>query len=317
MKERATGVRARATGFGLVALAAALWGTDALYRRGLALELPAATIVFVEHAILVVATLPLLRRARPALARFDRGDWVALLLIGAGASAAATILFTSAFVYGDPTTPLLLQKLQPLIAVVGARILLGERLLKRFSIYLVAAIAGAYLISFPEPSLPTVVELKPALLAASAAALWGLGTVLGRRLTPKIDPAPLTALRFAIGLPAAGVLLAITDGLGTLGAIETGDAPALLLVALIPGLIALLIYYRGLTTTPAAAATIAEMTFPVTAVLVNYLAFEVVLTGSQWIGLALLSASITVMGLLGRRDTRAIGIRLRPSEASA
>jgi drug/metabolite transporter (DMT)-like permease len=46
-----------AGGFLLVALSAALWGTDALFRRGLALELPAATVVFGEHLILVLADL--------------------------------------------------------------------------------------------------------------------------------------------------------------------------------------------------------------------------------------------------------------------
>lgn len=45
-------------GFALVAAAAALWGSDALFRRGLAIELPAAAVVFVEHAILVALTLP-------------------------------------------------------------------------------------------------------------------------------------------------------------------------------------------------------------------------------------------------------------------
>ena len=41
-------------GFYLVALGAGLWGTDALFRRGLALELPASTVVFWEHLILCV-----------------------------------------------------------------------------------------------------------------------------------------------------------------------------------------------------------------------------------------------------------------------
>jgi drug/metabolite transporter (DMT)-like permease len=190
-----------------VAGAAALWGTDALFRRGLALELPAAAVVFVEHAILVALTLPLLLRGVRAARSFTVRDWVALLVIGVGASATATVLFTQAFTYGNPTTPLLLQKLQPLIAVVGARLLLGERLMPRYALYFFAALAGAYLISFPDPLDVTVDALAPALLAIGAAALWGMGTVLGRHLSIKIDFGSLTALRFAVGLPAAAVLL--------------------------------------------------------------------------------------------------------------
>ena len=49
----------------LVALSAALWGTDGLLRKPLADVLPAATVVFWEHAIVFVVLLPWLRA----------GDW--------------------------------------------------------------------------------------------------------------------------------------------------------------------------------------------------------------------------------------------------
>lgn len=54
--------RASADGFPLVALAAALWGTDALFPRGLALELPPTTLVVYEHLILTAIMLPVLLR---------------------------------------------------------------------------------------------------------------------------------------------------------------------------------------------------------------------------------------------------------------
>ena len=56
-------------GLALVALAAALWGTDGIFRRGLALELPAGTVVFWEHLILVLMTIGALVKARPAAAK--------------------------------------------------------------------------------------------------------------------------------------------------------------------------------------------------------------------------------------------------------
>ena len=81
----------------LVALGAGLLGTDGLFRRGLALELPAATVVFWEHLILVVITAPLIVRFCQNRPRLQPRDVVALLLIGVGASALATMLFTEAF----------------------------------------------------------------------------------------------------------------------------------------------------------------------------------------------------------------------------
>lgn len=300
--------RVSPAGFAMVALGAALWGTDALFRRGLALELPSSFVVFAEHVILVVLTFPLLRRSRRWVSTFTGMDWAAVVLVGVGASATATFLFTASFRYGDPTTTLLLQKLQPVFAVIGARLLLGERFLPRYVVYFVLALSGAYFVTFADPASVTVSQLAPALLAAGAAALWGMGTVLGRHLSAKIPFAELTSVRFAVGLPATALLVSIDlrgDGWPALTGTEIGG---LFLLSLVPGLIALMVYYRGLTATPAAAATIAELSFPLTALVVNYIAFGTVLTMSQWIGLLVLAGTVTVMGLSARRGATGMGI---------
>ncbi len=92
-----------ALGPALVAVAAALWGMDALLRRPLAQSTSAATIVFGEHVVLVALTLPLLAGALAAVFRAGPRYVLAAIVVGAGASALATILFTEAFVRGsDP-----------------------------------------------------------------------------------------------------------------------------------------------------------------------------------------------------------------------
>jgi drug/metabolite transporter (DMT)-like permease len=112
----------------LVAAAAALWGTDGLLRAPLAGALPAATVVFWEHLIVVVVLVPFLPSAVRAFRAASVRDRIALVGIGAGAGALATALFTAAFATGDALTPLVLQKLQPLVAVAAAAVLLGERM---------------------------------------------------------------------------------------------------------------------------------------------------------------------------------------------
>jgi len=52
-----------------IAIAAALWGTDALLRKPLAESTQAATIVFGEHLVLVLLTLPLIPAALVAVRR--------------------------------------------------------------------------------------------------------------------------------------------------------------------------------------------------------------------------------------------------------
>lgn len=302
-------MRRRGLGVLLVALGAALWGTDALFRWALAFQMPAPVVVFWEHVILVVVTLPLLLRFvrnRPGL---DLKDFAAIVFVGAGASALATILFTQAFTYGDPNTPLLIQKLQPVIAVLGAYLLLRERLLPRYAWYFVVALGGAWLITFKDPTSVTVTQAIPALLALGAASLWAMGTVLGRHLTHKIPPNELTAVRFAVGLPAALVILIARDEVSVAMEVTLADLRALALLALVPGLAALMIYYRGLSTTPASSATLAELAFPLTAIFVNWLRFETSPNETQWIGILALSVTIIVMGRVGSRDEDGLGVR--------
>lgn len=288
-------------GFLLVALGAALWGTDALFRWALAFEMPAPVVVFWEHVILVIVTSPLLIRFIRNRPQLTGKDMAAILFVGAGASAVATILFTQAFTYGDPTTPLLLQKLQPVIAVLGAYVLLGERLLPKYVWYFLFAFGGAWLISFPDPTNVTVSQLAPALLALGAAGLWAMGTVLGRHLTHKIPPNELTAVRFAVGLPTALIILLVRNEIPVALDVSLEDVWGLVLLALVPGLAALMIYYRGLSTTPASSATLAELAFPLTAIFVNWLRFDTAPNATQWIGIVLLSATIVVMSRAAAR----------------
>lgn len=308
--QQGRGTRAAAVpGVVLVGLAAALWGTDGLFRRGLALELPAATVVAWEHAILVLLVAPVLPRAWRAWRGLVPRDRLAVVVIGAGASAIATTLFTAAFRVGDPTTPLLLQKLQPLVAVGLAHLLLGERLTARFWWFLGGGLAGAWLIAFADPAAVTVPAALAGGLAAGAAALWALGTVLGRAIAVQVPFAELTALRFLFGLPTAVAVAVVQGGPGSL-AIGAGDVTPLVALALVPGLAGLLLYYRGLRTTPASAATVAELTFPLTAIALGAVVFSQTLSATQWLGTALLIATITGMGLTGRRSHEGLGIRV-------
>ena len=302
-------MRRVAPGFLLVAAGASLWGTDALFRWALAFQMPASVVVFWEHLILVVVTLPLLLRFLRNRPQLNLKDIAAILFVGAGASAVATILFTQAFTYGDPTTPLLIQKLQPVIAVLGAYLLLGERLMAKYGWYFLAAFGGAWLISFRDPTSVSLSQAVPALLALGAAALWALGTVLGRHLTHKIAPNQLTAVRFAVGLPTALTILLIRDEVSFAMDVSLSDVGALALLALVPGLAALMIYYRGLSSTPASSATLAELAFPLTAIFVNWLRFETAPNMTQWMGILVLSSTIVVMGRVASRDRTGLGVR--------
>jgi drug/metabolite transporter (DMT)-like permease len=70
------------------------------------------------------------------------------------------------------------------------------------------------------------------------------------------------------------------------------EAISLLLMALIPGLLALLIYYRGLMTARASRAAIAELAFPGTATVLNWIFLGAHISAIQLAGFFLLWVAI-------------------------
>ena len=292
----------------MIAVAAMLWGTDGIFRTALIQAMPNSwAIVSWEHILLVAATGWLIWRDRRQLARLDGGDWLALVVIGVGASALATVLFTAAFGYASPTTVLLLQKTQPLWAITLAGILLREPLPGRFWPLLPVALIGAYLITFGDPgfasdganpllSLLTAFGGQPGALTGVlytlvAAAFWGAGTVLGRRLLAKLEFPTLTALRFGTALPAL-LVLAVATGWNTPG---VAQIPPLLGTALLSGLLGLLLYYRGLRETPAAVSTPCELCFPISAVALNVIVLGTPVSAYQIVGVVLLWGALGLM----------------------
>ena len=298
----------------LIALAAALWGTDALLRKPLAESTQAATIVFGEHLVLVLLTLPLIPPALAAVRRAGARYLAAAVAIGVGASAIATILFTQAFVEGDPVTPVVLQKIQPLVAVVGAWFILRERPRRNFGWFLAGGLIGTWLIAFPSPFDIHVDAALPALMAIGAAVLWATGTVLGRLLATRLEFQHVTALRFAFGLPASAIAVLLVGAPFTTSGTDFAWIAAL---AIVTGLVALSLYYIGLRRTPAVIAALAELTFPVTAAAVGYFAFGAKLDTSQWLGVAITSAVVLLLPVTAPRVVRVPREQLLPDRAPA
>jgi drug/metabolite transporter (DMT)-like permease len=281
-----------------VALGASLWGTDTVLRRPLTASLTSAQIVLIEHLILTAALLIPLWRMRSQWLGLGGRHWGALLGIGWGGSALGTICFTEAIKIGNPTTAVLMQKTQPMFAALLAWLLLEEPLGKRFWICLLLGLCGAYVVNFGLSAPGGGIERKAALLALAAAALWGGSTVLGRFVLARLSFFAVTCLRIVVATP----LLIALNGAGAFSvSIHPREAISLVLMALIPGLLALLIYYRGLRNALASRAAIAELAFPGAATVLNWIFLGARISPIQLAGFALLWAAI-----LNLEKTRAV-----------
>jgi drug/metabolite transporter (DMT)-like permease len=288
----------------LVAVGAAMWGTDAVLRVPLLEVASPSQIVLLEHLVLLLYSVPAMVLGWRYFRGLGVAQWVALLVIGWGGSAIATLLFTTAFAVGNPTVVILLQKTQPLFAVALAGILLRERLGWAYWPCFAVAMVGTYMISFgdlgPFSALGSA-ELLTAALALGAALLWGSSTVLGRLVLKDVPFYALTGARLLLAAPLLACIVAVQGSLGGIGAGFAAEPGRVVLLALIPGLLALLLYYRGLSGTRASYATLAELAFPATAVVLNWTFLGVGVSANQVLGFILLWGAVFVLGYLNAK----------------
>jgi drug/metabolite transporter (DMT)-like permease len=289
----------------LVAVGAAMWGTDGILRVPLLEVASPSQIVFLEHLVLLLYSVPAVVLGWRFFRGLGAAQWISLLVIGWGGSALATLLFTKAFTVGNPTVVILLQKTQPLFAIVLAAVLLRERLGWAYWPCFAVAMVGAYLISFGGLGAFVALgsaELLAAALALGAALLWGSSTVLGRLVLKDMPFHALTGARLLLAAPLLAGIVVVQGAVGGLGAAFASEPGRVILLALIPGLLGLLLYYRGLTGTRASYATLAELAFPATAVVLNWTFLGVGVSANQVLGFVLLWGAVFVLGYLNAKS---------------
>ncbi|TSA45336.1 DMT family transporter [bacterium] len=282
----------------LVFIAAILWAMDTPFRKYLTESLSSATIVLMEHITIAVLVLIFLWKYLSEFKNLGFKEWLAVSFIGFGGSALATVLFTQSFHYLNPSVSILLQKIQPFIAILLAVLVLKEKLSKKFWLWALVGIFGAYLLAFPALKLSGFSLTGGTLgvvFALLASILWGGSTVFGRVVLKKISYQAMTAARFLSALVFLIGLEIYYRGFPELRAATLKDWMFVFVIAIIAGFVSLFIYYRGLRYTNASVATIAELAFPFSAVIVNWIFLDAKLAAGQILGgLVLLFA---IMGL--------------------
>lgn len=285
----------------LIFFAAMLWATDAPFRLHLTKDLPSNLIVLGEHFFDILVAVPILFLNWAELKKLTWKGWLSVILVAVCGSALASVAFTETFHYVNPSVAILLQKLQPFIAIGLAMLLLQEKLPKRFWFWTFLAVFAAYVISFPnlvpqvyqgETFNPNFIGVSLALIAAL---FWGASTVLGKYALRSINFKTMTALRFVVAFVFLFFLNAYQGTLGTISTVTSGDWFFILIIALTSGIVSLFIYYKGLSYTKASVATVAELGFPLAAVVVNAIFINSPITFVQIIGMVGLLAAIYLL----------------------
>src|SRR5256884_6277136 len=213
----------------LIAVAAMLWASDTYFRAQLIGHLTPSQIVVVEDALVSLFLVTFLLRGIPEMRRLDRRGWLAIGLIGVGPQAVATILFTTSFSYRHFAETFVLQQTQPLIAILLAWIVLGERRRPWFWPAAALAIVGVYMVVFAQNLMAPFSDLQhgrleAGLYALGAAGLWASGTVLGRFVLGKLSFTTTTALRFTLALPVLILVVLVQFGMSGFSHYQSSDA---------------------------------------------------------------------------------------------
>jgi drug/metabolite transporter (DMT)-like permease len=303
----------------LVGVAAALWAFDAYFRPGLTKQLSSGQIVLVEDLLISLCLLPVLIVSASQLRRLSGTRWLALAAIAIGPQAVATVLLTKAIGYSfvNPVPNFdvlhevyLLYLLQPVFGLAFARVFLGERRKPSFWPLAAVALVGVYLIVFAEdPTAPWQIrhpELVAGLLVLGAVVMWAAGTVLGRYALRDVSFPVTTSLRFVLALPVLLVIVLLDKGGAAFSGYSVSQLPAFLGIVLIPGVLAMLLYYLALSNTPASLATIAELGYPLALFLIFSLPAPVgqaaPLRPIELLGAVLLVVSVVTLNFLKTRD---------------
>ncbi len=276
-----------------IVFAAILWSGDSLIRQGL-YTVPSMLVVALEHALGALIFLPFLILGWRHIRMMTIRQWVVLLWLCAISGLLALFLYTKALAYVGfipLSVVVLLQKLQPFFTIGTASIVLRERLTLRFVVTACIASIGGHLVTFGW-SIPAWSDdhatVAAALMAVGAAACWGSSTVLSRYLLLEQSTATITALRLLITAFLATALALLLGQAPAAVALEPIQWGALVLIACSAGGAALGIYYWGLKRVPASHACIYELTWPMSAMVIDYIAFGKLLTPVQLIGAVIL-----------------------------
>lgn len=280
-----------------IIIAATLWALDGLIRQHL-YSLPPITIIFFEHLIGLIILSPFVFKY-VLKTKLSSKEWWLLVLIAILSGLLGTLWFTTALGkvhFISISVVFLLQKLQPIFAISTASIFLKEKFDKRYIKWALLAILSAYFVTFPNG----IVNLQTgegtivaALYALGAAAAWGSSTTFSKILLSKVDFKVSTFYRFLITLIVALPFIFLFGKSGSsLVMPSLTQFELLALIAVSTGMVALLIYYKGLSKTSVHVSTILELTFPFIAILLDFFVNHTVLSTSQWIASFVLVFSI-------------------------
>ena len=265
-------------GVGLVCLAATMWGFDGIVLTPRLFQLNVAYVVFVLHLLpLIGMTIFFGKSEIKNIVNLSNEDKFYYFLIALFGGALGTLSIVKALFlvnFHHLTVVTLLQKLQPVFAIILARILLKEKIGKNFLLWAVLAIVSGYFLTF-QLSLPHFevgdnIGLA-SLYAILAAFSFGSSTVFGKKILAHSTFRTALYTRYLFTSIITGLIVLFNGNLNLFLNTSVDQWIIFAIIGLTTGSGAILLYYIGLRYIKANVATICELCFPVSSIIFDYM----------------------------------------------
>ncbi|MFH1366317.1 MAG: EamA family transporter [Patescibacteria group bacterium] len=286
-----------------VVVAALFWSLDGTFLRPHLSSVSPTLVVFLEHSLGFIILWPFLFIYRAELKKITKKQWGTIFWVALFGGALGTTFFTKAlFLTGfvDVSVVILLQKFQPIFAILLSAIILKERFPLKFYIYATLALIGGYFVTFKDPSSINFgsATFMIAVFSLLAAFSWGSSTTFGKYSLKNINYGLLSALRF--GFTVLIMLIPAIRYFSTLSSIESSVWKTLIIIVFTSGAMAMYFYYYGLKKIPASLATLCELAWPVSAVIFDYFFNHNILSSTQIIGAVVLIITVSLATRLNK-----------------
>ncbi len=279
--------------------AAVLWGFDGVVLTPRLYSLSVPLVVFILHLLPFTGMSILFGKEEIREAKkIPREDFIYFFLIALFGGSIGTLAIVKALFlvnFKHLTVVTLLQKLQPVFAIILARVILKEKIGKNFLLWSSISLLAGYFLTF-EFHIPEITDggnmLKASLLSLLAAFSFGSGTVFGKKVLE--NSSFRTALYLRYGFTSI-IMFLITIYTGSLGGISATTKTHWIIFAIIgltSGSGAILLYYKGLNYIKANVATMCELCFPISSILFDYIFNGNILSPVQWISVFVMLISI-------------------------
>ncbi len=281
-----------------IIVAATLWGFDGVVLTPRLYNLDVGFVVFMLHLVPFVLMNIFLFKEYKKLKEFTKADLFVLISIAFFGGALGTLAIVKALFlvnFQHLSIVVLLQKLQPIFAIILATIFLKEKIKKYFIFWAVIAVVASYFLTFGFhlPHLEKDAKLiQAALWALVAAFSFGTSTVLSKKALTRFPYYTTNFYRFGFTALLMLFYVLFVGKLGEFANVTKINWMFFVIIAVTTGSGAIFLYYYGLNKVKAMVSTICELFFPISAILFDYLINHHELSPIQWVSAIVMITAI-------------------------